>query len=235
MPRRAPRPRGSLFEVGLACPATGRDQRELQTAFDVLRDYLAPRGAGTPTDAILCFGCDGTSVPRVAARLFHAGLAPVVVVSGRGAATRPETEADAFARVLLDAGVPCDRIVRERHARHMGENVVLGLAAARCHGVVVTSVTVVAHVDGVRRCLATLDRHAPEITALPSPLPSRGPVSARKITDALGELRRLRDYPALGYVTAQVEPQKVTHAAATLARAVGTDLDHHPIRSRVTS
>jgi hypothetical protein len=215
--------------------APGTDRRKVETAFAVLRDYLAPAGPGTPTDAILCFGCFGTNVPRRAAAAFHAGLAPVVVVTGRGPAWRRETEADAFARVLLDAGVPDDRIVREHRAVNIGDNVVLGLAAARHHGLDVESVTVVAHVHGIRRCLATLGRHAPDVAAFPSPLPAAGPVSARKVADALGELRRLRLYPALGYITPQAEPPAVTRVADYLARAIGTSLDHHPTRSRETS
>lgn len=193
--------------------------------FARLRGYLAPPGPWTPSDVILCFGCDGTSVPRRAARLFRHGLAPWLVVSGRGPAHRREPEADAFARVLVGAGVPRERIVLERTAANTGENVVRGLAAAHDRGLPVRSVTVVAHVDGVRRCLATLQRRVPEVVARPSPVVYRGPASLRAIADALAELHRLRTYPALGYIAPQREPPAVRAAAARLARVVARAAD----------
>jgi uncharacterized SAM-binding protein YcdF (DUF218 family) len=90
-----------------------------------------------PADAILLLG--GATRPALpprefpelneasdrmfyAARLFHAGKAPFVLVSGGGAAE--QTEAGNLAFVLEALGVPADAIVREEESRNTYENCV---------------------------------------------------------------------------------------------------------------
>lgn len=184
-----------------------------------LRSYLAPDGSYARSDVILCFGSADAAVPRRAARLWHDDVAPWITVTGGNAHPAGGTEAEAFARTIRGLGVDATRVIVEPQARHTGENVALGLAAARAQGLGVRTVTVVAHAHAVRRCLATLASHAPSVEAHADPLVARrpGPVDDAVIADALGELARLRTYPGLGYITPQVEPPAVTDAAARLA------------------
>ena len=76
------------------------------------------------------FRADGSVSPalvrraRHAARLYHAGRAPAVLVTG-GANPRdraPYAEAEAMARILVALDVPNARIVAERRARNTAEN-----------------------------------------------------------------------------------------------------------------
>jgi uncharacterized SAM-binding protein YcdF (DUF218 family) len=62
-----------------------------------------------------------------AARLFHKGLAPRIIVSGADARPDPEagreTDASATRQVLLELGVPSHAIVLEGASRNTGENI----------------------------------------------------------------------------------------------------------------
>ena len=66
-------------------------------------------------DAIVVLGGEPDARPREAARLFQAGVAPAVVVTGVG-------DAKANARTLRMAGVPADKIFIEKTARSTVEN-----------------------------------------------------------------------------------------------------------------
>lgn len=60
------------------------------------------------------------------ARLYRAGRAPVVILSGGASAVSdsPEPEADAMAAFIEDLGVPAGALLLERHSRNTWENAV---------------------------------------------------------------------------------------------------------------
>lgn len=58
-----------------------------------------------------------------AARLFHRGVAPLIIVSGRGYGGPASTEAGAMRLLLLDFGVPSDAIILDGEARNTFENI----------------------------------------------------------------------------------------------------------------
>lgn len=62
-----------------------------------------------------------------AARLYHRGLAPRIIVSGGSYAARrgaqAQTEAEAMRQVLVDLGVPADSIVLERNSLNTIDNI----------------------------------------------------------------------------------------------------------------
>jgi uncharacterized SAM-binding protein YcdF (DUF218 family) len=80
----------------------------------------------------------GAAADRVwyAARLFHAGKAPLVLVSG-GADPRRDafSEARAMAMVLQDFGVPAQALVLEEASRNTRENAAFSAALLKARGI----------------------------------------------------------------------------------------------------
>jgi len=97
------------------------------TLCGILWDYLGEQQeldeTLKPADAIIVGGGRDLHVPAEAARLFKAGWAQVMVVSGglhRGAGF---IEAHKFAEIAIGLGVPDEAIIRDPEARNTGANV----------------------------------------------------------------------------------------------------------------
>ena len=79
------------------------------------------------SDIILVLCSHDTTVAERGAQLFLDGWAPLLVFSGGlGAITRrlwSDPEADRFARIAIEMGVPEDRILIENRSTNTGENV----------------------------------------------------------------------------------------------------------------
>jgi uncharacterized SAM-binding protein YcdF (DUF218 family) len=86
---------------------------------------------GRPYDAIVVLGCrvnEGGSASdslrrraRLAAKLFHQGVAPLIVTTG-GVGTHGPSEASVAANILVEEGVPRERIVLEGRSTSTEEN-----------------------------------------------------------------------------------------------------------------
>src|SRR5215207_8545125 len=78
-------------------------------------------------DAILVLCSHDERVAERGAQLFHEGWAPLLIFSGgQGAITRrmwTEPEADRFARIAIERGVPAAKILVENRSTNTGENV----------------------------------------------------------------------------------------------------------------
>lgn len=207
---------------GRAESAFDRAHRDEIAAFRVLWAYLAPERLSVAADVIFCFGSRDHSVPHAAARLHRTGVAPRVLVTGgsRGRTGRHATEADAFAAILGARGVPRSRTVLERRAFHTAQNVALGMAALAEQGVEVGAAALVAWPLAMRRCCATFAQLFPDVLVTPRPaqrFPAPCDAHPRLADHALGELRRLRDYAALGWIAEQQVPGAVCEAEELLA------------------
>lgn len=105
-------------------------------------------------DAIVVLGGESQGRPVAAARLFHEGIAPLVVITGRG-------DVPTNKKILLEAGVPEDRILLETASKTTLENAefsapVLRKAQIR-RAVLVTSSF------HARRALTTFQQRIPEV------------------------------------------------------------------------
>lgn len=150
-------------------------------------------------DAIVVLGCRvrsggalaGAARRRVerAAQAYASGHAELVFASG-GRSWEGLTEADAFARALIELGVPDASIVRERHSQTTVQNArfVVRLARQR-HLHRLGIVTCDWHLP---RALAAFRRHAIDVTPLGARSPSRSP-GARLSRHGLEWMRRLFD------------------------------------------
>src|SRR6266496_68553 len=117
-------------------------------------------------DAILVLCSHDTAVAECGAELWLAGWAPLLVMSGgRGAITSrlwQEPEADLFARIAIDRGVPSDRILIENASTNTGENVTFTRRLLADRGLEPASIIVVQKPYMERRSYATFRKRWPE-------------------------------------------------------------------------
>jgi len=94
---------------------------------DTLWNFMGMEHALEPSDCIFVLCSNDLRVAEYAASLFHKGLAPCVIFSGgEGRFTDglfDKTEAETFAAIAVECGVPKDRIILENKATNTGENV----------------------------------------------------------------------------------------------------------------
>ena len=95
-------------------------------AVHVLWDYMCLHQTPQKADCIIGFGCYNEDVARRAAQLYQAGYAPRLLFSGGlGRNTRAmwmQSEAERFARIATEEGVPESEIMLESKSTNSGEN-----------------------------------------------------------------------------------------------------------------
>ena len=187
-----------------------------------LWDYLAVSVAPCPADVIFVFGSADLAVPDRAARLYDAGHASHVLVSGSfGRLTRnvfDKPEAHLFKDRLVAAGVPEAAIVTDPAAASTLENVRFGMAALAARGLHPRSALLVAKGFALRRCVATFARQHPEVRVHPCrPEASLAAAFDRSVpafaARLVAELERLERYAAQGDIQPQDIPLEVRSAA----------------------
>ncbi|WP_307801108.1 YdcF family protein [Actinomadura violacea] len=201
----------------------------------VVWDHLVLTGPLSKADAILALGCHDTRVAAHAARLWHARWAPVVVVTGgRGKITSAwtETEAQVFARVARENGVPDGALLLEETATNTGENITATrrLLDGRLD---LRSGILVAKPYMTRRALATARKQWPGVawTAACPDLGyetyADGDDERRFIELMVGDLQRMEVYAERGYQVPMPVPAAVWAAYEEL---VEMGYDRHVIR-----
>ena len=193
------------------------------------------------TDAILVFGSHDYAVAEWAAKLFLEQYAPLIVISGGfGTITRKlraDTEAREFANIAMQAGVPEESILLEEYASNTGENVLFTKALLEERGLSLDKFILVQKPYMERRTFATFKKLWPgkEIILSSSP-ESLDQYLARYASAELdpdfvvsimvGDLQRIREYPARGYQIEQDIPDFVWQAYEEL---VGLGYTRHLI------
>lgn len=196
-----------------------------------------------PSDAILVLCSHDTAVARRGAQVFLEGWAPLLIFSGgQGAITSRlwgEPEADLFARIAMDLGVPPDRVLVENRSTNTGENVLFTRRLLAARGFDPQSFIVVQKPYMERRSFATFRKIWPEKTVVvTSPQVSLDAYLARYTHESLtpddvisimvGDLQRIRVYPARGFQIPQEIPEDVMRAYDGL---VDAGYDKHLVRS----
>jgi uncharacterized SAM-binding protein YcdF (DUF218 family) len=177
-----------------------------------------------PADAILVLCSHDTAVAERGAQLFLEGYAPLLIFSGGlGGITRQlwtEPEADRFAAIARAAGVPNDRIIVENRSTNTGENVAFTRALLAERGLDPQTFILVQKPYMERRTFATFRKVWPEKAAIvTSPRVSfddylarysNGALSEREVIGIMvGDLQRIREYPARGFQIEQEIPDDV--------------------------
>lgn len=190
-------------------------------------------------DAILVLCSHDKRVAERGAELFLEGWAPLLIFSGGlGSITRgmwSEPEADQFAKVARRMGVPEGSILVENESTNTGENVLFTKRLLEGRGLDPEKFILVQKPYMERRSYATFRKLWPEKEAVvTSPQASfdeylseySNPVlsAADVVSIMVGDLQRIRLYPAKGFQVPQEIPEEVWAAYEEL---VGAGYDKH--------
>jgi len=189
----------------------------------ILWDYHHLNHEVHTSDVILVQGSHDLRVAERGASLYLGGFAPLLVLSGGlGNLTRgiwDEPEARKFARVARSLGVPEESILVEDRSTNTGENVHFTRALLLERGLDPASFILVQKPYMERRTYATFRKAWPEKTAVvTSPsisyedYPNEEIPLERVIHIMVGDLQRLRVYPARGFQIEQEIPDEVWDA-----------------------
>jgi len=185
-------------------------------------------------DAILVLCSHDERVAERGAQLFLEGWAPLIIFSGgRGEITKKlwdEPEAVRFARIAMSMNVPRENILVEPNSTNTGENVQFTRRLLEERGLDPYKFIVVQKPYMERRAFATFRRYWPEKeVVVTSPQVSlreylaeysNSSLSASDVVGIMvGDLQRIKLYPALGYQIAQEIPDEVWSAFEGLVRA----------------
>lgn len=189
------------------------------------------------TDALLLLGSSDLRVGERAAELYHQGIAPLLIISGgKGRMTEglfEASEAETFAKVVMDCGVPHHAILQENQSTNTGENFRFTQSLLSSKNINLNSVTLVQKPYMERRALATCQQLWANIQAqVTSPqfdfldYCSVLHPSSEVINLMVGEIQRLKMYPSQGFFAEQVIPESVEQALSAL---VNIGYDEHVI------
>ncbi|WP_105901110.1 YdcF family protein [Vibrio gangliei] len=192
-----------------------------------LWQYLQLNQPLQKTDALLLLGSSDLRVGERAAELYHQGIAPLIILSGGSGRMTDglfeQTEAETFAKVVMDAGVPRDAILLENKSTNTGENFRFTQQLLNEKSIQISSVTLVQKPYMERRALATCEQAqvtSPQLDFLD--YCSALHPSSEVINLMVGEIPRLQHYPTQGFFAAQNIPQSVEEAYMALHR-IGYD------------
>jgi uncharacterized SAM-binding protein YcdF (DUF218 family) len=190
-----------------------------------LWDYHHVNHTLAPADCILVLGSHDTRVAERGAELLLAGYAPWLVFSGglgrltEGVWTEPE--ADTFARIARQMGVPAERILTENRSTNTGENIALSYALLQKHGIAVRRMILVQKPYMERRAYATFLKQWPgepvELMVTSPQLsfddyPNAEVPLDHVIQIMVGDMQRIRVYAEKGFQVPQDIPAEVWQA-----------------------
>ncbi|MEO5908204.1 MAG: YdcF family protein [Ginsengibacter sp.] len=172
------------------------------------------------SDCILALGSHDLRVADRTAELYLQGFAPLVIMSGGlGNFTREiwsEKEADKFAAIAIQKGVPADNILIENNSTNTGENILFTQRLLREKGLDPQSFIVVQKPYMERRTYATFKKHWPgKSLTVTSPqisfeeYPTSEIPMERVIDIMVGDLQRIKFYPEKGFQIYQEIPKEI--------------------------
>ena len=184
-------------------------------------------------DCILVLGNMDTRTAERGADVYLQGYAPIIIFSGGlGKLTKDmwaKTEAELFANIALDRGVPREAIFVENKSTNTGENILFTQQLLQEKNLNLDSFIVVQKPYMERRSYATFKKHWPDKKLLvTSPLLSfeeypNDDISVEKLINMMvGDLQRIKLYPEKGFQIYQEIPGNVWGAYEQLV-AMGFD------------
>ncbi len=211
---------------------------EIFSLAQILWDYHQMHHSLVKSDCILALGSHDLRVAHRTAELYLEGWAPLLVMSGGLGNFTKEiwdvSEADQFAEIAIKKGVPAENILIENQSTNTGENILFTQQLLQRKGLSPQSFIVVQKPYMERRSYATFKKHWPEkklIVTSPQISFTTYPTSAipmeKVINIMMGDLQRIKVYPAKGFQIYQEIPLKVWSAYEKLLAA---GFDKHLIK-----
>ena len=207
---------------------------QIRALAETLWNYHLLNHQVAKADAILVLCSHDERVAERGAQLFLEGWAPLIIFSGgQGEITRrlwSESEAERFARIAMNLNVPRECIVVETKSTNTGENVQFTRKLLAEKGIDPEKFIVVQKPYMERRAYATFLRYWPDKEVIvTSPQVSFDEYVAEYTNSSLsvddvvgimvGDLQRIKFYPALGYQIGQDIPEDVWAAYEALVHA----------------
>jgi uncharacterized SAM-binding protein YcdF (DUF218 family) len=200
-----------------------------------LWDYHHMNHELAKADCILALGSHDLRVADRAAELYLEGWAPLVIMSGGlGNFTQEmwtEKEADKFAAIAVQKGVPSTAILVENQSTNTGENIMFTQQLLRARGLEMQRFIVVQKPYMERRSYATFKKHWPDkelivtSTQIPFEKYANGEIPMEKVIHIMvGDLQRIKFYPVKGFQIHQAIPEEVWEA---YERLVALGFDQH--------
>lgn len=200
-----------------------------------LWDYHHVNHIPERSDCILVLGSHDLRVADRGAELYLEGWAPILIFSGGlGNVTKgiwKDPEADQFARIALDKGVPAEAIFIENQSTNTGENILFTQKLLQEKGLDPQTFLLVQKPYMERRSYATFKKHWPEkklIVTSPQisfeAYPTAEIPMEKVINIMVGDLQRIRIYPEKGFQIPQEIPDEVW---AAYERLVGWGFTRH--------
>lgn len=211
---------------------------EVTKLAQLLWDYHHMHHQLEKSDAIFVLGSHDLRVANRGAELWLQDWAPLLIFSGGlGNVTKgvwTETEADKFAAIALQMGVPASAILIENRSTNTGENIVFTQQLLQEKGLDPQTFIVVQKPYMERRSYATFAKQWPGkkllVTSPQIPFdkyPTDEIPPERVINIMVGDLQRIKEYPAKGFQLYQEIPPAVWQAWEQL---VALGFDKHLVR-----
>lgn len=181
-------------------------------------------------DCILVLGSHDTRVAHRGAEIYLQGWAPLLIFSGglgrltAGAWT--QSEADLFAQIAIEKGVPRGAILIENKSTNTGENILFTQQLLKENGLSPQKFILVQKPYMERRSYATFKKHWPEKElVVTSPqihfeAYANAEIPMEKVINIMvGDLQRIKIYPEKGFQIYQPIPDDVWQAYEHLVAA----------------
>ena len=211
------------------------NELEISSLAKTLWDYHHINHILKKSDCILALGSHDLRVAERTAELYLQGYAPLVIMSGGlGNFTKElwtEKEADQFAAVAIEKGVPEKNILIENNSSNTGENILFTQKLLAEKKLNPQTFIVVQKPYMERRSYATFKKHWPDkdlIVTSPEisfeQYPTNDIPIERVINIMVGDLQRIKFYPDRGFQIYQEIPADVWSAYEKL---IGLGFDKH--------
>ncbi len=199
-------------------------------AIQKIWDYMHMNHKLKKADVIFVLGNRDIRVAEYAAKLYHDEFAPVILFSGSGDIHNHKpgreqfarsTEAEVFAAIAQKLGVPETAILIENKSQNTGDNYKFAIELLRQKGINPKTIIAVQKPYMERRTYATGKVHLPDnieliVTSPPIPVAEYpNEVNSRDehwLNAMVGDLQRIKEYPARGFQIEQEIPDDVWQA-----------------------
>jgi uncharacterized SAM-binding protein YcdF (DUF218 family) len=196
---------------------------EVKALAKIIWDYHHVNQQLVKSDCILALGSHDTRVAERAAELYLESWAPLLIFAGGlgrltdGTFTEPE--ADLFAKIAMQKGVPKEAILIENRSTNTGENIQLVQKLLKEKGLDPQTFIVVQKPYMERRSYATFAKNWPNKKfVVTSPqisfeeYPTEEIPLEQVINIMIGDLQRIKIYPEKGFQIYQEIPDRVWQA-----------------------